>query len=302
MVERQANRWEIMSARAKYKLWQLLRMTHSISDKKYIETQYTVYLHKRLDLCHPRAFNEKLQWIKLNDRNPLYTVLVDKYEVKQYIAEKIGEKYVVPLLGVWDHANEIDFSSLPAQFVLKCTHDSGSVEICRDKNQFDINEAIFRLEDGLRHNYFYRWREWPYKNVKPRIIAEKYLNVEDGNLEDYKVMCFNGEPQLIQLHRGRYSGLHTQDFYNKDWVLQPYNQVGYSAGEPPAAKPTFLSEMLNLSRILSEGIPHVRVDWYYHNNQLYFGEMTFFDAAGYNDFYPDEVNYLIGDWIRLPKI
>jgi len=281
--------------------WKILRATHFVPDKWYVKAQYCAYMSKRLNIERPRSFNEKLQWIKLYDRKQRYTTLVDKYKVKEYVSEKIGERYVVPLLGVWEHFEEIDFDQLPDQFVLKCTHDSGSVMICEDKKSFNIDVAREKLEDGLAHNYFYRWREWPYKDVKPRIIAEKYLDDENGDLEDYKVLCFNGKAAFIQLHRGRHSNCYTQDYYNTDWVLQPFNQKGYYAGSNPEQKPEFLEEMLHLSEVLAEGIPHIRVDWYYNKGQLYLGELTFFDAAGYAEFVPDEVDLFLGGLIKLPE-
>lgn len=269
-----------------------------LPDKPYLELAYYAHFGKKLDLKAPKTFNEKLQWLKLYDRNPEYTRMVDKYEAKQYVAEKIGEEYIIPTLGVWDDPDQIDFDALPDQFVLKCTHDSGGLVICRDKSKLNIEEAKEKLKKRLKFRYFYWGREWPYKNIKPRIIAEKYMEDESGTeLKDYKVMCFEGEPKLIQVHQGRF-GEHTQDFYDTQWQKLEITQ-GFPYSETTMGKPEFLEEMLTLSKELSQNLHQVRVDWYYVGHQLYFGELTFFDGAGFDGFEPDEYDEIIGNWIRI---
>ena len=273
-----------------------------LPDKPYIMLQYYKHSHRMLNLKNPTRYNEKLQWMKLYDHNPLYTSLADKYLVKSYVADAIGERYVVPLLGVWDSPDEIDFSVLPEQFVLKTNHDSKGLVICKDKSKLDLDSTREFLRVRLKHSGFTYGREWPYKNIKRKIIADQYLEDENGELPDYKVMCFNGEPKLIQLHRGRFTDEYTQDYYDTNWVRQSFNQVGLHEAAEPVSRPAFLEEMLEKSSVLAAGIPQVRVDWFYANGQLFFGEMTFFDASGYDEFVPDEINEFLGSLIKLPKL
>lgn len=272
-----------------------------LPDKLYLSIQYRYHTGRSLNLSHPNRYNEKLQWLKMYDRNPRYTDLVDKYKVKKIIADAIGRKYVVPLLAVWDKPDQICISNLPEKFVLKTNHDSKGVLICKNKKDFNLEEAKRFLSAHMKKNGYTYGREWPYKNVEKKIFAEEYLDDKSsGGPVDYKVLCFNGKARLIQLHQGRFSGHHTRDYYNINWEKQPFNQKGFSS-EEPFKKPCFLEEMLFLSETLASGIPCVRVDWYYVNNQLFFGEMTFSDAAGYMDFIPDEYNEIIGSWITLPE-
>lgn len=270
-------------------------------DERYLQKKFRAVMGRELNLDAPRTFNEKLQWLKLYDRKPEYTMMVDKYAVRAYIAEKLGDQYLIPLLGVWENPDDIDFDALPDQFVLKCNHNSGlGMCICRDKSKLNYDKVRKELRKGLAQDYYLTGREWPYKNVPRKIICEKFMTDESGTeLKDYKVMCFGGEPYLIQIHRGRF-GSHTQDFYDSAWNKLQIVQGGIPMSDIYLEKPVFLDEMLDLSRILSAGLPQVRVDWYYANNQLYFGELTFFDASGYDDFYPDEVNYELGEKIILP--
>ena len=272
-----------------------------LPDKPYIMLQYYRHSHRLLNLKNPTRYNEKLQWMKLYDRNPLYTTLADKYLVKSYVANAIGERYVVPLLGVWDSPDEIDFSALPEQFVLKTNHDSKGLVICKDKSKLDLDSTRDFLRERLKRSGFAYGREWPYKNIQRKIIADQYLEDENGELPDYKVMCFNGEPKLIQLHRGRFTAEYTQDFYDTNWIRQNFNQIGLRGAAEPVSRPAFLDEMLEKSAVLAAGIPQVRVDWFYAKGQLFFGEMTFFDASGYDEFVPDEINEVLGSWITLPK-
>lgn len=271
----------------------------SMPDEEFLKRMFKARVGYPLDLDNPRTYNEKLQWLKLHYRKPEFTQMVDKYEMKHFAANRIGEQYVIPNLGIWDRVEDIDFDHLPDQFVLKCTHDSGGLVICKDKRTLDIGAARKKINKCLKSNYYLVGREWPYKNVKPRIIAEVYMeDSSESALTDYKVLCFNGVAKLIQIHRGRFVQ-HTQDFYDTDW-----NRVNITQGPPQTAtdleKPAFLEEMLSLSAELSKDIPHLRVDWYYVRGHLYLGELTFFDGSGFEPFEPKSFDRLLGDWIALP--
>ncbi|MFQ6791638.1 MAG: ATP-grasp fold amidoligase family protein [Thomasclavelia sp.] len=282
----------------------LKKVCRLIPDKLYLKIAYYYFFKKRLNLKNPKTFNEKLQWLKIYDRKNEYTKMVDKYEARFFIANKIGKEYLIPLLGVWDSADDIDFNSLPDQFVLKTTHDSGGVRICKNKNEFDFNEAKLFLNKRLKSNFFYFGREWPYKNVKPRIIAEKYLKESNSdNLKDYKIYCFNGVPKYCQVISDRYTH-ETIDFYDMEWNHQ--NFVGLTKNVHNAkythTKPVNLDLMINFSKILSKNIPFIRVDFFEVNKKLYFGELTFYPASGFGKFTPDEWNYRIGELINLNLI
>lgn len=273
-----------------------------MQDDKYLKKLYKGITGKRLDLSSPKNFNEKLQWLKINDRNPKYTMMVDKYLVRNYISEKIGDKYLIPLIDAWDSADDIDFTKLPEQFVLKCNHNSGlGMCICQDKSLLDVEIVRDGLKKGLEQDYYLTSREWPYKNVPRKIIAEKYMVDDSGvELKDYKVMCFGGKPEFIQIHRGRF-GKHTQDFYDSEWNKQTFSQ-GLPMSEEIMPKPVFLDEMLELSKVLSAGMPEARIDWYYANDQLYFGEITLFDGSGFETFDPEEWDRKLGDLINIENI
>lgn len=273
----------------------------SIPDTVYLKYMYKKEMGRKLDLKNPKTFNEKLQWLKLHDRNSIYTKMVDKYEVRQYIKETIGEKYLIPLIGgPWEKFRDIDFSKLPKQFVLKCTHDSGSVTICTDKNKFDIEKVRKKIDRSLRGNFFYGGREWPYKNVKPRIIAEKYMVDESGTeLKDYKIFNFNGVPQIIQVDFNRFAG-HKRNLYTTNWEFLEVAIEYPSDSNIKIDKPEKLEEMLNLAQMLSKSIPHLRTDFYSIGNKIYFGELTFYHESGFGKFMPDEWDKKFGDWIILP--
>lgn len=272
-------------------------------DKVYIQMIYRRKFGRSIDWKNPQSFNEKLNWLKVYDRKPVYTTMVDKWEAKKYVSGIIGEEFIIPSYGVYDRFEDIDVVSLPNQFVIKCTHDSGSVVICRDKATFDWNAAKEKIERGLRRNLFWNGREWPYKNVKPRILVEKYME-EDGDqpLTDYKFLCFNGEPKLIEIHKGRYSSHHTQDFYDTDWKLTEIRQPSDPLSGIQHPKPVHFEEMLELSRALSKGIPQIRVDWYEIKGHLYFGELTFYDGGAFGPFASYEQDLLLGSWMDLSGI
>lgn len=228
--------------------------------------------------------------------------MVDKYEVKKYVADIIGEQYIIPTLGVWDRVEDIDFDSLPNQFVLKCTHDSGGLVICRDKNKLDISSAKNKLKKSLKSNYYLHGREWPYKDVKPRIIAEQYMVDESGyELKDYKFFCFHGEPKYCQVISGRDTEMCV-DFYDGNWRHQPFHEPAeYPFSQSEIRKPLMYDKMIELAKVLSQDIPFVRIDFYDINGAIYFGEITFFPTSGLGEFSPNEWNYKFGSWINLQK-
>lgn len=278
------------------------KLKRYIPDKLFLKILFKRCMDKRLNLANPQTFNEKLQWLKLYDRRQEYTTMVDKYAVKKYIADIIGEKYIIPTLGVWNHFDEINFSKLPKQFVLKCTHDSGGLVICKDKNNLDMKAAKEKLESSLKRNYYWSGREWPYKNVKPRIIAEPYMeDTKVHELIDYKFMCFNGEVKCSFTCSERFSkdGLKVT-FFDKDWNVMPFERHYPKSANPPT-KPINYDKMLQFAEKLSKGIPFVRVDFYEINGKLYFGELTFYPGSGFEEFTPEEWDYKLGSWINLPK-
>lgn len=288
-----------------YRQRKLIRMGiyNSLSDEEYLKKRFKIEVGMELNLNTPRTFNEKLQWLKLYDHKPEYTAMVDKYEVKKYITQMIGEEYVIPTLGVWDEFDDIDFDVLPDQFVLKCTHDSGGLVICRDKKIFNRAKARKKIEKSLKNNFFYSGREWAYKDVKPRIIAEKYMeDYETQELRDYKFFCFNGICKALFIASDRQTdGVETKfDFFDSN-----YNHLDINNGHPNAnvipEKPKNFELMKQLAEKLSAGIPHLRVDFYEVNGKAYFGELTFCHWSGMVPFEPIEWDYKFGEWIELPE-
>lgn len=279
-----------------------ISLSHIIPDKLYLKMQYRLIMGKDLNLTNPKTFNEKLQWLKLYDRKPQYTKMVDKYEVKKYISDTIGEEYVIPTLGVWNSFDDIDFDILPDQFVLKCTHDSGGIIICKDKAKFDKEAARKKIEGLLARNFFYYGREWPYKNVKPRIIAEKYM-IDDSEkeLRDYKFFCFGGVCKCMKVDFDRFIDHHANYYDSKGQLLN----FGESICPPNPNKNIVLPQnrdiMIQLAEQLSKEIPFLRVDFYDVNGQIYFGELTFFPATGLGSFTNEEWDYILGEWLHLPE-
>lgn len=274
-----------------------------VPDSLYLKVLYRVIMGRKLNLKNPKEYNEKLQWLKLNDRKPEYSTMVDKYEVRGYIEDLLGDKYLIPCLGIYDSVDDIDIDALPDRFVLKCTHDSGSVEICKDKSSFDIEGARHRLSQAMKRNYYATYREWPYKSVKPRIIAEGYLEGDGGDLKDYKVMCFNGEAKIIEVHENRFveGKVHTQTFYDREWNIVPLTQVETVTVDRPSERPRQLEEILRLSELIAKDMYHVRIDWYIEGDKIYFGEITFFDGSGFESFSTPEMERMLGDMINLPE-
>ena len=270
-------------------------------DSFFIRVIYFLRTKRRLNLNNPCRFTEKLQWLKLNDRKPLYTNLVDKYNVKKEIAKKIGEKHIIPTIGVWNSENEIEFDKLPKQFVLKTTHGGGSfgVIVCQDKDEINIENVKCKLRKALKQNLYQMGREWPYKNVRRQIIAEQYMG---ENLADYKFFCFNGEPRYCQVIKGRNNG-ETIDFFDMSWNHQDFIGLNPSAkhSTSPIPKPIGLDNMIKIAKTLCSGIPFVRVDMYQIGEMVYFGEMTFYPYSGWGRFTPDNWDFKLGDMLNIQK-
>ena len=285
-----------------------------LPDATYLKLLYRFRMGHRLDLQNPQTFTEKLQWLKLYNRKPEYTKMVDKYAVKEYVANIIGEEYIIPTLGVWDKPEDIDWDSLPNQFVLKTTHGGGGcgVVICKDKSKFDKASAIAKLKESMASEIYSGLREWPYKNVPKRIIAEKFMAPEKSpahqDLTDYKFFCFNGEPKYCQVIRDRHTK-ETIDFYDMEWKHQefvgllPQSNIAdsISNGLTSVARPKNLDEMKEICRKLSKEIPFVRVDLYVIDDKNYFGELTLYPASGMGVFTPEEWNDKLGDLLTLPN-
>lgn len=270
-------------------------------EKMYLKIRYYLEMGKRLDLEHPKTMNEKLQWLKLYNRRPEYTQMVDKVLAKKYVAGLVGEEYVVPTLGVWNHFDEIDFDSLPNQFVLKTNHSGGNtgVVICKDKATFDKVTAKNKLERSLKMDISWTFGEWPYRNVERKILAETYLC--DGP-EDYKFYCYNGIADVVLMCIERNTGHPKFYFFDKDWNLRRYNKRGKEAPEKfTLPKPEGMDEMFEMAGRLSEGIPYARVDMYNVEGKIYFGEITLFPASGYDRNRLPEADAYFGSMIQLPE-
>ena len=280
----------------------LLVFGRLLNDKKYYCLQYYVMLGKTPKIDTPSLYTEKLQWLKLYDRNPLYTRLVDKYEVKEYISNIIGEQYIIPTLGVWNSPEEIDFTSLPNRFVLKTTFGGGSdgVAICKDKENTNLDSLREKIRKSFNTNPYIRAREWPYKNVPRRIIAEQYMEDDSGELRDYKFYCFNGEPKVMLVASNRFTN-HNFNYFDMDFNVLPITSAMGTHADIAFERPACFDEMKDIAAKLSVGFAHVRVDLYYCENRVYFGELTLYDSSGFDDLNSEEWNQRFGDWITLPK-
>ncbi len=281
---------------------QLYMYLDQLSDAEFLELQYFIRMDgKTLDLKNPQTFNGKIQWLKLYDHNPQYTVMVDKYQVKKYVAGIIGEEYMIPTLGVWDHWEDIDFARLPDQFVLKCTHDSGSTYIVRDKRDMDYQSVSKSFKQALQTDYYRIGREWAYKHVVPRIIAEPLIESKNNmDLLDYKLMCFNGRVRCSFVCTNRHSkkGLRVT-FYDTDWKRMPFERH-YPSDDIDCRRPDTYDEMVRLAEKLSADIPFARIDFYECDGRLYFGEITLYPGCGYEEFMPEEWDEILGSWLELP--
>ncbi|MBO6155240.1 MAG: glycosyl transferase [Lachnospiraceae bacterium] len=279
-----------------YDLWK------SLEDKEAIQLSWELssMRGRPLNLENPTTFNEKIQWLKLYDRNPLHTTLVDKYAVKTWVAKCIGDEHIIPTLGVWEKFDDIDFDELPDKFVLKCTHDTGSIMFCTGKKRFDYVAAQEKLTKCLGRNYFWVSREWPYRDVPPRIIAEPYMVDESGDeLKDYKIQVFGEEPKFIQVDFGRFSK-HERNLYTLDWEYIPASILYPTAPEHIIDKPDCLEEMIYLAKKLSKGMIYDRVDFYIINSKVYFGEITFHHGSGHEIIKPLEFENKMSEWLHLP--
>lgn len=272
-----------------------------IPDEKYITIKYKLEMNQKLNLKEPKTFNEKLQWLKLYDRNPEYTKMVNKYEAKKYVADIIGQEYIISTLGVWDKFEDIEFDKLPKQFVLKPTHTSGNVFICKDKEKINYKQLRKMINKWLKRDYYLVHREWPYKNIKPKIIAEQYMVDDSGmKLKDYKFFCFNGIAQTILVCSNRNGSFKNTNFYDISWNLQPFTREKHKNSNEQIKKPKNLDEMITVAEKLSKDIPFVRVDLYEINGKVYFGELTFYPSSGFEGFEPEEWDKKLGDMLELP--
>lgn len=274
----------------------------SYPDDKYLKKMFHAALGRELDLEDPKTFNEKLQWLKLHDRRPEYTMMVDKYRVRDYIAKVLGEEYLIPLLGVWDDPDEIDFDALPNQFVLKCNHNSGlGMCVCRDKSKLDVKQVKKDLRRGLTQDYYLTRREWAYKDVERKIIAEKYMTDESGvELKDYKIFCFNGTPAYVEVDFNRFIE-HKLNTYDFDW--NPLNFCDKSKNDYSAdiKKPTRLRDMYDLATKLSREMKFLRVDLYSIGNKILVGELTLYPGSGFIEFSPDSMDLRLGELLQLEE-
>lgn len=274
-----------------------------LPDKAYLSILYRANIGRKIHWKNPVTFNEKLQWLKVYNRNPQHATMVDKYRVRDYVANTIGEEYLIPLLGVWKDAQSIDFDALPEKFVLKCNHNSGlGMCICTDKSALDLEIVKSGLTKGLQQNYYLTGREWCYKNVEPRIIAETFMQDKTGELRDYKFMCFNGKVKCSFVCSDRFSGdgLHVT-FFDRNWNVMPFERH-YPARKEGIEKPEKYEEMLELAEKLAQDHPFVRVDLYEVDGQIYFGELTLYPGSGFEEFTPEEWDEILGSWIDLSGI
>lgn len=274
------------------------------NDELFLKARYSLSFGRGLRLDNPQTYSEKLQWLKLYNHRPEYTTMVDKYAVKEYVANIIGEEHVIPTYGVWEKPEDIEWDKLPSQFVLKTTHDSGGIVICRNNNQIDKHAAEKKLNDALKHDFYSVNREWPYKNVPRRIIAEQYIesNTETHDLPDYKFFCFDGVVKALFVATERQNPNEEVkfDFFDPDFNSLPIRQ-GHEHAKKLPQKPKSFEEMKMIASKLSKGIPHVRIDLYEVDGKVFLGEMTFFHFSGFTPFVPEEWDYRFGEWLVLPS-
>lgn len=281
-----------------FKTWELFEPI--VSDRLFLKVKFRLKVGYWPNFDHPKSYNEKLQWLKLYDKHREYTQMVDKVGAKDYVASIVGEKYIIPTLGVWDSVDDIDWNTLPTQFVLKAAHDSGGVVVCKDKSNLDIEYSKQILRGSGKKDYTKYNKEYPYYHVRHRIIAEKYMEDESGyELKDYKIFCFDGVPKFLFVATGRQQHDTRFDFYDIEFNHLPVLN-GHPNAEVWPSKPKNYSEMLEVAKKLSKGIPHVRVDLYNINGRVYFGELTFFHWSGMTPFEPRKWDYMFGEFLNLP--
>ncbi len=264
------------------------RFAPLFSDKIHLKCLFKKYMNEKLNLTNPTTFNEKLQWLKLHDRNPQYTIMADKAEVKKYVSDLIGDKYIIPTIGVYESVDEIPFDTLPDKFVIKCTHDSGSIFICRNKNDFDFQKVKEQILEKLNQKFYWYCREWVYKDIKPRIIVEEFISDENGDSPaDYKFFCFNGKMEVFKIDYNRFTK-RAANYYDKDCMLLPFGKI-HSIPDPSIKLdlPGNFEEMVAIAEKLSKDMPFLRVDLYSVENKIYFGELTFYPSGGIEPFTGD---------------
>ena len=274
-----------------------------LSDEKFIKQTYKEKFGRDINLIEPKEFNEKLQWLKLYDRRDIYTTMIDKYEAKEFVGNIIGNEYIIKTLGIYDKFDEIDFSSLPNEFVMKTTHDSGGVIVCKNKQELNIKKARRMINKSLKTNYYNNFREYPYKNVKPRIIIEEYIEDETTKkLRDYKIYAFNGEADYLMLCVDRFINNVKFLYFDRNWnIIKEFSNDGMKYGDTiKVEKPKNLDKMFEFAKLLSKDIPFVRVDFYEANGKLYFGELTFFPSAGFDNTRTDEIRKYLDEKLILP--
>lgn len=285
-----------------YKVKLLSIISPVFSDRKYISIFYRMVFGKKINLDSPRTYSEKLQWLKLYDKRPEYTKMVDKYIAREIVADIVGTQYLIPLLGAWDRFEDIDFQKLPSQFVLKTNHDSQGVFVCKDKSRFDINSVRKKITKCLRHNYYYNSREYPYKDVPRKIIAEQYMvDQQYGELRDYKFFCFNGECKFFFVATDRSVNNVKFDFFDMEFHNIPVRQ-GHPTSEVLPQIPENIEEMIKIAEKLSQSYPQIRIDLYNVEGKIYFGEFTIFHLGGLMPFEPSSYDDLFGDYIKLPNL
>ncbi len=280
-------------------------LLNGLPDEQFLKMMYRAQMGKKLDLDDPKTLNEKIQWLKLHDRNPDYPIMVDKYDAKKYVAEKIGEEYIIPTLGVWERFEDIDFEALPDSFVLNCTHDSGGLVVVKDKKKLDLEAARKKINKSLKNNYYYLGREWPYKKIKPRIIAEQYMEDETGELVDYKFYCFNGKVDCVLGCFDRASGDTKFYFFDRGWNLKRYNKRGKEAPEGfTKPKPRNMDRMFDVAEKLGGivGAPFLRVDLYSVYDRIYFGEITLYPSSGFDLGRLPETDLMFGQRVDLSPL
>lgn len=291
--------------RTKEALLRLLKVTASLwPDELYLKIRYYIYFGRKLNLKNPKTFNEKIQWLKLNFCPDIYATMVDKYEAKKYVANIIGEEYIIPTIGVWEDVDKIDFDSLPERFVMKCNHNSGhGMFICKDKSQMDLRSVKKELRAGLKEKFYKMAHEMQYKNVKPLVIAEQYIEDSSENgLIDYKFFCFDGIVKICEVISNRFNGRLCANYYDLDWNILPIGSKKMPSDPTMlVSKPKNLAKMIEIASELSKGFPHIRVDLYNVDGNIYFGELTLTHNGGMNPFVPIEWDYIIGSWLHLPQ-
>lgn len=273
----------------------------NMDDEEYLKRMFRIFMDGELDFENPKTFSEKIQWLKVYNKDPELGKKVDKNQAKKIVADLIGEEYVIPTLNVWDSPEDIDFDVLPKQFVLKCTHDSGGLVICKDKDKLDRQKAIKKLKKSLKRDYSSFSREWPYSMAQRKIIAEKYMEDSSGKgLNDYKFYCFNGEPKMLLVVSGRGEHDTRFDHYDMDFNRMDIKKR-YKQSDEKIEKPVTFEKMKEFAKLLSKDDAFVRIDFYEIDGKLYFGEYTFFPASGWAKFDPEEYDIEMGSWLKLPE-